>query len=133
MDNDVPIELEDEEGAEIDSEVFPLFLGQSSIPNVVLLFQIRGEVSSQSEHIHPTCSQAVFYGKRSINCLDLNNELRFLLKILIANYLIHLVNNSSPSSTSFSPIVVPSGDQEVDNYKQVGHSQNPISKNLIVL
>ncbi|OXA49146.1 hypothetical protein Fcan01_15418 [Folsomia candida] len=103
LDNDVPIELEDEEGAEIDSEVFPLFLGQSSIPNVV--FQIRGEVSSQSEHIHSTCSQAVFY-----------------------------VNNSSPSSTSFSPIVVPSGDQEVDNYKQilVWHmEQNPELENLV--
>lgn len=83
--------------------------------------------------MYPTSSQAVIYGKRSISSLDLNNELRSLIKILVNNYLIHLDNKSLASNSCSSPIVAPVGYEEVDNYYQVGHFQKPYSNIIIVL
>lgn len=45
MDRDTQIHLEDEYGAEIDREIFPVFVNQQDIPNVVL--RIFGEEQEQ--------------------------------------------------------------------------------------
>lgn len=58
LDVDAEIRLQDEEGAEIDEEVFPALLEQTVIP--MIIFKIEGELES------PSVSPKVDYGKKTL-------------------------------------------------------------------
>ena len=62
LDGDPEIDFEDEQGAEIDIEVFPILLDQPTIPNIV--FHLKGEHTSQltinTANCHSNGSQIIY-------------------------------------------------------------------------
>jgi len=69
LEGEQEIEFEDEQGAEIDVEVFPILIEQPIIPNVV--FHLKGEV--QITINPPNCNTGtsqVIYGKLNFDLIS---------------------------------------------------------------
>jgi hypothetical protein len=80
---DHEIDFEDEEGAEIDIEVFPILLDQAVIPNVV--FQVKGELRTQiaidsanSSTVTPQIIYGLFYLFKLLNNVTFSSAWRLL-------------------------------------------------------
>lgn len=66
------IVLEDDQGAEIDSEVFPVLLEQISIPNIC--FFVKGEIIIENVPCQGSSVPQIIYGKIKLKTLPLSHS-----------------------------------------------------------
>jgi hypothetical protein len=74
LEPDTEIHLRDEQGADIDEEVFPILLEQTVIPDIV--FHIDGDIDNQpaTVNIDSTSPSQIIYGRQFLDYVKKNRR-----------------------------------------------------------